>query len=178
MIEEACHMDFVAIDVETANQNPSSICQIGIASFRVGRLESVWESLVNPEDEFRFFNIQLHGISPERVRHSPCWRDLQPSLRHLLHGKIVASHTTFDRRAIEGASRRYKCLSIQPSYWIDTCSIARAVWPHFNSHRLTSLARQLQIEYRAHDAAEDARCAGEILLRATNSSSQKLRGFL
>jgi hypothetical protein len=40
------------------------------------------------------------------------------------------------------------------------------------------LARQLQIEYRAHDAAEDARCAGEILLRATNSSSQKLRGFL
>jgi len=178
MIEEACHMDFVAIDVETANQNPSSICQVGIASFRVGRLESIWESLVNPEDEFRSFNIQLHGISPEHVRYSPCWRDLQPSLRHLLHGKIVASHTSFDRRAIEGASRRYKCLSIQPSYWIDTCSIARAVWPHFSSHRLTSLARQFQIGYRAHDAAEDARCAGEILLRATNFSSQKLRGFL
>jgi DNA polymerase-3 subunit epsilon len=41
-------MDFVVIDVETANADLSSICQVGIASFREGDLADTWESLVNP----------------------------------------------------------------------------------------------------------------------------------
>ena len=31
-------MEFVVIDVETANANLASICQVGIASFRNGEL--------------------------------------------------------------------------------------------------------------------------------------------
>jgi DNA polymerase III epsilon subunit-like protein len=176
MVEEAHWMDFIVIDVETANQNCSSICQIGIASFRDGRLDSVWSTLVNPDDEFLLFNIQLHGIGPDHIRQSPSWRDMQPLLQNLLQDKICASHNNFDRRAIEGASRRHKCTCIQPARWVDTCRIARSVWPHFTSHRLANLASQLQIEYHPHDAAEDARCAGEVLLRAADVSSQKLDG--
>ena len=41
-------MDFVVIDVETANADLSSICQVGIASFRDGRLADSWVSLVEP----------------------------------------------------------------------------------------------------------------------------------
>jgi DNA polymerase-3 subunit epsilon len=42
-------MDFVAIDVETANPDMASIYQVGIAGFRDGHIVSEWKSLVNPE---------------------------------------------------------------------------------------------------------------------------------
>jgi len=45
-------MDFVALDVETANADLSSICQIGIATFRDGKLADSYVSLVDPDDYF------------------------------------------------------------------------------------------------------------------------------
>ena len=41
-------VDFVAIDVETANPNLASICQVGIAGFRDGVLAFEWKSYVDP----------------------------------------------------------------------------------------------------------------------------------
>jgi DNA polymerase-3 subunit epsilon len=55
-------MDFVAIDVETANADMASICQIGIASYSNGSLVDEWSALVEPEDFFDPINISIHGI--------------------------------------------------------------------------------------------------------------------
>lgn len=164
-------MYFVVVDVETANQRPSSICQIGIACFRNGALVETWGELVNPQESFLPFNTQLHGIGPRDVSHSPTWPDLQPRLRAMIEKRIVASHTFFDRNALRGADERYGLEPIPVAGWIDTCNISRAAWPHLPSYRLTSLARSLGISYRAHNATEDARCAGELLLLASQSSS-------
>jgi DNA polymerase-3 subunit epsilon len=43
-------MEFVAIDVETANADMSSVCQIGMAVFIDGILSSEWKTYVDPED--------------------------------------------------------------------------------------------------------------------------------
>lgn len=163
-------MDFVVIDVETANQYPASICQIGIACFRGSKLAETWGSLVNPEDSFLPFNVQLHGIRPEDITHAPTWPDLQPKLRTIFEHGTLASHTFFDRTAMNGANERYGLAAIPITGWVDTCRIARSTWPHLSSHKLTSLARTFGIAYQAHDATEDARCAGEILLMAADAS--------
>ena len=39
-------MTFVAFDVETANPDYSSICQIGAAQFSNGRLGETWKTLI------------------------------------------------------------------------------------------------------------------------------------
>jgi DNA polymerase-3 subunit epsilon len=171
-------MDFVVVDVETANEHPASICQVGVATFRGGKLEDVWGTLVNPRDSFSPFNQRIHGISPEHVCHSPTWPHLQPQLHLLLSGRTVASHTEFDRTAMDYANRRHNLNSIQSMAWVDTCNIARAVWPNYPNHKLTSLARTLDIPYQAHDAKEDARCAGEILLRAAKVTGLGIRAIL
>ncbi len=74
-------MDFVTIDVETANANISSICQIGMARFRNGVLADEWVSLIDPEDYFEGINISIHGIDSAAVvaaqlshRSSPHWQ--------------------------------------------------------------------------------------------------------
>ena len=56
-------MEFVAIDVETANADMGSICQIGLARFVDGQLASEWCTLVDPEDYFDGVNISVHGLS-------------------------------------------------------------------------------------------------------------------
>lgn len=64
-------MNFVAVDVETANSKLSSICQIGVAEFRNGTLTNKWQSLINPEDEFDCINVSIHGIDENAVQNAP-----------------------------------------------------------------------------------------------------------
>ena len=66
-------MNFVVIDVETANPDLSSICQVGVVEFRDGKLHDSWESLVNPEDYFDDMNVSIHGIEDHMVCNAPKW---------------------------------------------------------------------------------------------------------
>ena len=45
-------LTFNSIDVETANADRASICQIGIVHVRDGEIEDQWQTLINPEDWF------------------------------------------------------------------------------------------------------------------------------
>jgi len=167
-------MKFAVVDVETANQSASSICQIGVATFSMGRLVNLWETLVNPEDSFAPFNTQLHGIRQSDVLDSPTWFEIQAELECHLSQSTLASHTYFDRAAINGANTRYRLKPLRVETWIDTCHLARIAWPHLPNHKLPSLARTFGITYKTHSAAEDARCAGEILIMAARSAGLAL----
>ena len=160
------NVDYFVVDVETANQFTHSISQIGIASFAGGKMVDGWESLVNPDDYFLEFNIALHGIGPWTVAHSPGWSEVCSKVNSLLAGAAVASHTAFARSALSGASARAGIPAVAYSKWIDTSWLSRFAWPNLPNHKLPTLARSFGITYRAHDALEDARVAGEVLALA------------
>ena len=61
-------MDFVALDVETANSDLASICQIGLVDFRDGHMVKSWEWLIDPEDYFDEINVSIHGIDETAVQ--------------------------------------------------------------------------------------------------------------
>ena len=44
-------MKFISLDVETANPDMSSICQVGIVHFEDGKPVETWSSLVDPWDQ-------------------------------------------------------------------------------------------------------------------------------
>ena len=159
-------VDYFVVDVETANQFRHSICQIGIAAFADGKMVDSWESLVNPHDAFLPFNVQLHGIGPEQVAHAPSWRGVCAKVSSMLAGAAVASHTEFDRGALAQACARAGLPPVAYGKWLDTCWLARHAWPTMVNHKLPTLARNFGIDYKAHDALEDARVAGEVLALA------------
>ena len=165
-------MVFIAIDVETANPALSSICQIGIASFRDGRLCGSWESLVNPEDYFHPINVSIHGIDESDVQSSPSWSEVYPVVcAAVREGSIAVSHTAFDRVSILRACEKndLPCLEFR---WLDSAKVVRRAWPIFSKrgYGLANVAAHFRLQYRAHDALEDARCAGEILLHAVTET--------
>jgi DNA polymerase III subunit epsilon len=160
-------VEFAAIDVETANGDLSSICQVGIATFRDGGLGDAWVSLVNPEDYFSPVNISIHGINEDQVRDAPTWRFVLPEIHSRLQSRIVVSHTPFDRLALARACDRWSLDACEYT-WLDSARVVRRAWPEFSrsGYGLSNVAAHFGIDYQAHDALEDARCAGLILLRA------------
>jgi len=158
---------FVAVDFETANEDFASICQIGLAEFDGSYIGGDC-MLVNPEDEFSGMNISIHGITESDVVSKPTFPAVYDSLARTLSEKIVVCHTPFDRVALQQACTKYS-LPIPKSTWLDTARVVRRCWPEQFARKgygLRSVAAFHGIEYKCHNALEDARCAGEILLKA------------
>lgn len=172
-------LNFAAVDVETANADLSSLCQVGIVTFENGAIKEKWETLINPEDEFDGVNISLHGITEENVKGAPTWPGAYENIRARLAGSIVVAHTHFDASALSQAAAKYKLPSIECA-WLDTARVARRAWPKFSQsgYGLKHVAKELGIDFKHHDAAEDARAAGEILLRAIQDTGVSLSDWL
>ena len=169
-------LTFNALDIETANQYPESICQIGIAHFYNGSIIDTWSTLVNPKTTFHYKNIRVHGIRPEMVLGKPDFMEIQEELQQRLDGTIIVSHTSFDQGVMNRAADFYGIPRLNAT-WLDSCKIARKVWHsdrQGESFGLKSLADWLGINFKHHDALEDAITAGKITLLASQHSGMNL----
>lgn len=160
-------MRFIAVDLETANPRMSSVCQIGIVTFEDGKEVGAEVRLVNPQDYFDPYNVAIHGITQEHVKGAPAFSEVHEWLCERTSGQIVACHTHFDRVALAQACGKHSLAPI-PCNWLDTSRVARRAWEQFSKsgYGLANLAEQLGITFKHHDALEDARAAGLVLLRA------------
>lgn len=173
------HDMFVAIDVETANPDIGSICQIGIAEFSDDKVSAEWDSLVDPEDYFDSLNVSIHGIDEDAVQGAPVFPELATRLAGSLSGKVVVCHTPFDRSAITKAAERYG-LDPPNCTWLDSARLARRVWTQFaqRGFGLASMARFLGYEFQHHDALEDAKAAGQIVVAAMRESGMGIEALI
>jgi DNA polymerase III subunit epsilon len=157
-------MSYLALDVETANADYSSICQIGIAEFHDGQLIDKWVSLVNPESYFDPFNTSIHGITEKAVKNAPTFDTIHKLVAEKITGRITVHHMPFDRIAITRACMIYN-LDIIQSIWLDSAKISRRTWEQFayRGYGLTNIAEFLGIEFNHHDALQDAIAAAKIV---------------
>jgi len=164
-------MDFTAIDIETANPDLSSICQIGVVQFHNGAIARRWKTFVNPEGYFDPANVSVHGITEADVAHAPTFSAVAGELHGYLTASIVCHHTAFDRTSVLSAHARHS-IPLPEVRWLDTARVVRRAWPDRSrsGYGLRPVAEMLGITFTHHDAEEDARVAGEILLHAITLS--------
>jgi len=172
-------MDFVAIDVETANANMSSICQIGLARYANGLLAEEWKTYIDPEDTFNWMNVSITGIDEDTVKGAPILSDITDRLHSFLDNRIVVCHTRFDRVAIRRASDKYG-IRHPDCTWLDSARVARLTWKEFAraGYGLQNICLTLGYEFKHHDALEDAKAAGYIMLSAIEESGLDIEGWL
>ena len=171
--------DFVAIDVETANPDLASICQIGIVRFVNGEIQESWETLVNPEDYFDGFNTSIHGIEESDVVHAPRFPEVAADVARMLGGHVVVSHTPFDRVALTRVHDKNSLPHIACT-WLDSAAVCRRAWPQFRQrgYGLANVAEWCEIEFRHHNAEDDARAAGLILVHAMRHTGLGVQDWL
>ncbi|WP_439360533.1 exonuclease domain-containing protein [Bradyrhizobium sp. DASA03007] len=169
--------DFIALDVETANADLASICSIGLAHFRAGELFKTLTILVDPEDHFDPTNISIHGIAPEDVAGRPNMARVFPVIASSLSDVLVVHHSHFDKTALARAALKYGTGPL-PCMWLDTLRVARRAWPDLSldggGYGLARLANEFAIDFEHHDAAEDAKAAGYLMLRAMQDTGLDL----
>lgn len=168
-------MRFVAIDVETANADMASICSIGVAVFENGVLASEWSSLIDPDDFFDPVNISIHGITEADVQGAPTFRDIAADLERFLGSQIVVTHTHFDRVAMHQAAGRW-AIPTPSCSWLDSARVARRTWAECakSGYGLANVCKMIGYTFDHHNALEDAKAAGHVMLAAIRESGLDL----
>ena len=158
---------FVALDVETANRNGGSICQIGIVAFENGAIVDEWQTLVNPRARFDAGNVRVHGIRPADVADAPTFRQIAGEIHERTTGQIVVAHNaSFDRSCLRYAHKDAR-LAEPDARWLCTVRVARRAWAdELDRFGLKVVASHLGLRFQHHDALEDARACGQVLQAA------------
>lgn len=165
---------FLALAARTANPDPRSICQIGLALFRDGELSQEWVRLVDSGEEFSFDNIAENGIGPEDMREAVPLRAVIEPLRRLTTGRIVVTHGALGRERIAAAA---DALGVEgfDVRWLDGAVAAEATWGAKDDDEggLSGLCALTGHGYSwPGDALKDAIAAGEVLLAACRESGK------
>ncbi len=93
--------DFAAIDFETANEQRTSVCSVGVVIVRDGEIVDHYYSLIRPEPEYyTYWNTRVHGLYVGRYPGcsylSRCVAEIAPRIEGL---PLVAHNKAFDEAA-------------------------------------------------------------------------------
>ncbi|MDH4988775.1 3'-5' exonuclease [Aminobacter anthyllidis] len=160
-------MRAIAIDFETANEQRSSPCSVGLAWIEDGAVIRVEERLIRPKDmRFSRFNIAVHGIRPADVEDAAEFPEVMEEFEDDLGDTLVIAHNAaFDMSVMRASYQLYgiPCPDID---YICTLKMAKMVWQELASHRLNEVSRHIDFSFKHHNAAEDAHACGEVALAA------------
>ncbi|MEI7526690.1 MAG: 3'-5' exonuclease [Mariniphaga sp.] len=149
-------MTFTAIDFETANPDPWSICQVGLIRVERGIITKEISLLVQPPGNYYWSRfIDIHGIGPSHTTCSPTFNKIWTAIEHYISGQTVVAHNgpSFDFRVFEKTLGFYGMSA--PDYQKHcTYKIYR--------RNLAVLCHEHGIELNHHDALSDARACAKL----------------
>ncbi len=154
--------DFAAIDFETANECPCSVCSVGVVIVRDGRVVDTFYSLIHPEpDYYQWFCRRVHGLGPEDTDDAPVFPFVWEKIAPLVDGlPLVAHNSRFDEGCLKAVFRVYRM--DYPDYrFHDTLAASRRVFPELPNHQLqtVSAACGYDLTHHHHALADAEACA-------------------
>lgn len=161
---------FVAIDFETANRDPSSVCAVGLAVVRDGGIVDTIHHLVRPPTrEFNPWFVDMHRICWADVRRAPDFRDVWAEIAPLLRDEVLVAHNAgFDRNVLTSCLRAFR-LRNPGNDFVCTVRLARRVL-EIRPANLPHVCRVLGIRLKHHHAESDAKAAAQIALLAAEKA--------
>ena len=160
--------EFAAIDFETANEYPSSVCSVGVVIVRGGEIVDSFYSLIHPEpDYYQWFCQQVHGLCTEDTEDAPVFPHVWEKISPLIEGlPLVAHNARFDEGCLKAVFKVYRM--DYPEYeFHDTLAASRK---HFGrllpNHQLQTVAAACGYDLtRHHHALADAEACAHIAIR-------------
>jgi len=154
----------IVFDVETPNFKNDKICSIGITKIEEGLVVDSKNYLVNPECNFDFRNISIHGIKPEAVISAPTFPIIWDIIAEdFLTNIVVAHNANFDLGVLKKTLIYYGIESSLLLY-VDTLKIARKILKESANHKLPTLCWYYDIELNHHDSGSDSFACANLLL--------------
>ena len=160
--------DFAAIDFETANEQPCSVCSVGVVIVRNGEIVELFYSLIHPEPEYyQWFCQRVHGLSEIDTYDAPVfpcvWEKIAPKIKGL---PLVAHNARFDEGCLKAVFRVYQM--DYPDYtFYDTLTASRRYFGcRLPNHQLQTVARACDYDLtNHHHALADAEACAYIAMK-------------
>lgn len=154
--------DFAAIDFETANFEPSSVCSVGVVVVRRGEIAESFYSLIQPEPNYYSYRCsQVHGLCREDTDEAPVFPKVWERVVPLIDGlPLVAHNSRFDEGCLKAVFRVYQM--DYPDYvFYDTLAASRRAFRYLPNHQLHTVAAECgyQLENHHHALADAEACA-------------------
>lgn len=151
--------NFVAIDFETANFQPSSVCSVGICIVKDGEIVDNYYSLIRPVPNYYCQRCQdVHGLGPSDTNDAPefpeVWAEAIDRVKQYFpfieDGEVpfVAHNKAFDENCLKAVFAAYD--TKYPDYEFD-CTLlkSRKVWPE-GHHNLDIIAGYCGYDLKNH----------------------------
>lgn len=156
---------FVAIDFETAVGH--NACSVGIVMVENGIIVEEYHQLIQPPfNKYNYYNIRVHGITPDDTYDAPIFSEVFPDIQKRLGNNIVVAHNeAFDRGVLRRSMLDY---NIHPTElhtndkWECTVKIFRSLG--FKKNNLAACCERHNIELKHHDALSDAKACAKLFL--------------
>ncbi|NLF43678.1 MAG: hypothetical protein GX587_13370 [Bacteroidales bacterium] len=164
-------LNFVTVDVETANKEPDSICQIGFAFVENGKITKTWDRNINPLTQI-FTNSRIHGITAKDVENAITFDKAINYILPYIEKLPIIHHSTnhFDKTAIISSAEKYGIklpeLNFKNSYFYFKDILSSY---NISSFSLPALSDYFNIPVEnQHNAKQDALLLAKILITLSN----------
>ena len=171
----------IVLDTETTGFDPKT----GDRLIEVGCIEiedllptgRTFHTLVHPERLIPPDAIRVHGITDEKVRDAPKFRDVVHDLMGFIgDAPVIAHNAAFDRAFIDHECGLCGHALIEETRWIDTLKLAQSRFPGM-ANSLDALCKRFKIslvERTLHGALIDARLLAEVYLELRGGKERRL----
>ena len=154
--------NFAAIDFETANNDRTSVCSVGVVIVRNGEIVDSFYSLIQPGPNYYcYWNTKVHGLTQKDTENAPVfsevWAQIAPKIEGL---PLVAHNKSFDESCLKAAFRCYQM--DYPDYeFYCTYQASKRAFPHAVSYKLNSISQLCgyRLENHHHALADAEACA-------------------
>ena len=142
--------NFAAIDFETANEQRTSVCSVGVVIVRDGEFTDSFYSLIRPEPEYySYWNTRVHGLT------------LADTAQALIEGlPLVAHNKGFDESCLKAVFKTY-CLDYPDYTFHCTLQTARRRVKGLPNYQLHTVSAYFgyELEQHHHALADAEACA-------------------
>lgn len=158
---------YAVVDLETTGSRPTGgdrITEIGVVRLLGEKIETVFETLVNPQRPIPTEVTRLTNITASMVRRAPLFRDICGQFLGAIEGQVFVAHNAgfdwrFTQMEVERATGR-----VPTGRQICTVRLARSLLPRLRRRNLDALAAYFGVTIeRRHRAGGDALATAQIL---------------
>ena len=155
--------NFAAIDFETANGYPTSVCSVGVVVVRDGQIVDTFYSLIHPEPDYYLrMNSRVHGLTAVDTEDAPVfsevWRQIEPLIEGL---PLVAHNKAFDESCLKAVFRCYQMDYPDYEFHCTLQASRRKLREQVRNHQLHTVAAYCgyNLEHHHHALADAEACA-------------------
>ena len=158
-------LDFAAIDFETANYEPSSVCSVGVVIVRNGRITDRIYRLIRPEPEwYSYWNTKTHGLKVADTANAKAfpyvWAEIAPKIEGL---PLVAHNSPFEKGCLQALFRIFQMDYPDYEFHCTYGASRRVFGKSLSNHQLHTVAAHCGFElHNHHNALADAEACAVI----------------